>query len=71
VDLARYLAARARLVERALAARLPASRGKLRQAVRYSLLAGGTRIRPILTLAAAEVAGGSVAAALPFACASR
>ena len=69
MDLARYLAARARLVERALAARLPASGGRLRQAVRYSLLAGGKRIRPILTLAAAEVAGGSVGAALPFACA--
>jgi len=48
VDFERYLAARARLVERALAARFPPARARLRQAMRYSLLAGGKRIRPIL-----------------------
>jgi geranylgeranyl diphosphate synthase type II len=37
--------------------------------MRYSLLAGGKRIRPILTLAAAEAVGGSVRPVLPFACA--
>jgi geranylgeranyl diphosphate synthase type II len=69
VDLARYLAGRARLVERALAAALPARRGSLRGAMRYSLLGGGKRLRPILTLAAAEVAGAPPRRALPFACA--
>jgi geranylgeranyl diphosphate synthase type II len=69
MDLTRYLAARRRVVERALAARLPPGRERLRQAMRYSLLAGGKRIRPILTLAAAEVAGGAPRVALPFACA--
>jgi geranylgeranyl diphosphate synthase type II len=69
MDLARYLAARARMVERALAARFPPARSRLRQALRYSLLAGGKRIRPILTLAATEAVGGAVRAALPFACA--
>src|SRR5689334_14337648 len=46
----------------------PARRG-FREAVRYSLLAGGKRIRPILTLAAGEVAGVAPRVALPFACA--
>lgn len=36
---------------------------------RYSLLAGGKRVRPILCLAACEAVGGSVGAALPTACA--
>jgi geranylgeranyl diphosphate synthase, type II len=45
----------------------PASR--LFEAMRYSLLAGGKRLRPILALAACEAAGGELAAALGFACA--
>jgi geranylgeranyl diphosphate synthase type II len=69
MDVARYLAARAALVNRALAARLPASGTRLRQAIRYSLLAGGKRIRPILTLATAEVVGAPARLVLPFACA--
>ncbi len=39
------------------------------QAVRYSLFAGGKRIRPILCMAAAEALGGNVDAVLPVACA--
>ena len=35
----------------------------------YSLLAGGKRIRPILTLAACRLCGGETETALPFACA--
>src|SRR6266446_10350319 len=69
VDLERYLAARARLVERALAARFPPARTRLRQAMRYSLLAGGKRIRPVLALAAGEVCGAPARRVLPFACA--
>jgi geranylgeranyl diphosphate synthase type II len=69
VDLTRYLAARARLVERALAARFPPARTRLRQAMRYSLLAGGKRIRPILALAAGEACGAPARRVLPFACA--
>ena len=57
------------MVERALARSLPPGREQLRRAARYSLFAGGKRIRPILTLAAAEVAGGAAHTALPFACA--
>ena len=64
-----YLRARRRLVERALAAHLPPGRGVLRRAIRYTLLAGGKRIRPILTLACGEVAGAPPRRVLPFACA--
>ncbi len=38
-------------------------------AMRYSLLSGGKRIRPVLTLAIGEVLGVSDSAILPFACA--
>ncbi len=41
---------------------------RLHQAMRYSLFAGGKRIRPVLALAAAEVVGGKVLAAMPVAC---
>src|SRR5947208_14896602 len=37
--------------------------------MRYGLLGGGKRLRPIVALAAAEAAGGSARAVLPFACA--
>lgn len=38
-------------------------------AMRYSILAGGKRIRPVLLLAVCELFGGQTKAALPFACA--
>lgn len=40
---------------------------KLREAMRYSLLAGGKRLRPILCLAACELAGGNPILAMPTA----
>ena len=39
------------------------------EAMRYSLLADGKRLRPTLTLALCEICGGDAAAALPFAAA--
>ncbi len=39
------------------------------KAMEYSLTAGGKRIRPVMLLAACEMAGGSVDRAVPFACA--
>ena len=42
---------------------------RLLEAMRYSLEAGGKRLRPVMLLAACEMAGGDTAAALPFACA--
>jgi geranylgeranyl diphosphate synthase, type II len=43
--------------------------GDLEAAVRYALEPGGKRVRPVLCLAVAEAAGGSVEAALPAAAA--
>ena len=42
---------------------------ELREAIRYSLLSPGKRLRPLLVLLAAEACGGSIEAALPGACA--
>ena len=42
---------------------------RLREAIRYSLLAPGKRLRPLLVLWAAEACGGGVEAAIPAACA--
>ena len=69
MDLARHLDARRRIVDAALARVFPRSRRQLREAIRYSLLAGGKRVRPILCLAAGELAGAPVGRTLPFACA--
>ncbi len=41
----------------------------LAEAMRYSLLAGGKRIRPMLVLEFCRIAGGDVEAAMPVACA--
>ncbi|ESQ50582.1 hypothetical protein EUTSA_v10022750mg [Eutrema salsugineum] len=42
---------------------------KIHEAMRYSLLAGGKRVRPVLCIAACELVGGEESAALPAACA--
>ncbi|MBD2056662.1 polyprenyl synthetase family protein [Oculatella sp. FACHB-28] len=42
---------------------------KIYEAMRYSLMAGGKRLRPILCLATCELLGGSAAMAMPTACA--
>ena len=42
---------------------------RLQEAMRYSLLAGGKRVRPVLTLAFCEALGGHRQSALPLACA--
>lgn len=71
-DLAAWLAASTADVDRALDRLLPAATTPpptIHKAMRYSLFAGGKRIRPALLLAAAEACGGGRAAALPAACA--
>ena len=40
----------------------------LQQSMEYSLLAGGKRIRPVLTLETCRMCGGDPGRALPFAC---
>jgi geranylgeranyl diphosphate synthase type II len=59
-------------IDKALLASVPSARTKpatIHRAMRYSLLAGGKRLRPILCCAASEACGGSVNDALPAACA--
>lgn len=67
-----YLDERIRLIESALDGYLPAVDTlppRLHEAMRYSVFAGGKRIRPILLLAACEAVGGQLSSALPAACA--
>jgi geranylgeranyl diphosphate synthase type II len=69
-DLATYLEQRKTLVEDALDRSLPiVAPEKIYEAMRYSLLAGGKRLRPILCLAACELIGGTIDMAMPTACA--
>lgn len=66
-DLPSYLQDRCRVVEKALDRFLPSPRTRpatIHEAMRYSLLAGGKRLRPILSLAAAEACGGDFERAL-------
>ncbi|GAA0167059.1 acyltransferase [Lithospermum erythrorhizon] len=42
---------------------------KIHEAMRYSLLAGGKRVRPMLCLAACELVGGKESVAMPASCA--
>ena len=56
MDLSRYLKAQIALVDRALDRFLPKESVKpatIHKAMRYSLFAGGKRLRPVLTIAAA------------------
>ena len=71
MNLKKYLQIRQRKIDRALDGYLPKANTKpvtLHKAMRYSLFAGGKRLRPILCLAAAEACHGSIDNALPLAC---
>ena len=71
-DPAAELEVRRRLVEAALDGALPPESewpATIHRAVRYSLFAGGKRVRPLLVLAAGEAVGGETAALMPLACA--
>ena len=60
------------MIEKALYGYLPSSdtsEGKLIDAMRYSLEAGGKRVRPMLVMEFNAVCGGNPETALPFACA--
>lgn len=67
-----YLNGRKAQIDGALEGYLPGGQNDpsvICRAIRYSLLAGGKRIRPILCLAAAEAVGGRAEAVMPAACA--
>ena len=65
-DFSEYLKKSKNLIETALDDSLGPERPELlRSSMRYSLLAGGKRLRPILCLAACELAGGDLEKAIP------
>jgi len=71
-DLQKFLESRTVSVNAALNRFLPPEKTRpatIHKAMRYSLFAGGKRMRPALCLAAAAACGGREADAMPFACA--
>jgi geranylgeranyl diphosphate synthase, type II len=71
-DLPAYLAARRELVDAALERVLPGEEvapATVHRAMRYSVFAGGKRLRPILVIAGAEAVGAPAETVLPTACA--
>jgi geranylgeranyl diphosphate synthase, type II len=71
-ELSTYLDARHAEVEAALASVLPSPPdcpAVIHEAMQYSLMAGGKRLRPILCLASADAVGGDRSLAMPAACA--
>ncbi|XP_050227070.1 geranylgeranyl pyrophosphate synthase, chloroplastic-like [Mercurialis annua] len=65
-----YMVTKAKQVNKALDNAVPLRHPlKIHCAMRYSLLAGGKRIRPVLCIAACELFGGDESTAMPAACA--
>jgi geranylgeranyl diphosphate synthase, type II len=67
-----YIRSKVELIETALRTSFPEAWDtppRLAEAMNYSLLAGGKRLRPVLVLAAAESLGASIEGAVPVACA--
>lgn len=72
MNLHKYLLERKKMAEDALEELLPSvldTPSRLHEAIRYSVLSPGKRLRPILVMAGAEAVGGSSAEVLPAACA--
>ncbi len=72
VPLGTYLDTRKKIIDEALLRYMPGEDNYptvIFKAIRYSLFAGGKRIRPILCLASAEAVGGDAESILPVACA--
>jgi len=71
LDLKKFLNDRKKLIDETLEKIIPPENTfppNIHKAIRYSLLGGGKRIRPILTLSAHELVGGDYKSILPFAC---
>jgi geranylgeranyl diphosphate synthase type II len=72
MDLTHYLKERCELIDSRLVNAMPGETElpySLHSSMRYSTLAGGKRIRPILMIAACEAVGGDINSVLPAACA--
>jgi geranylgeranyl diphosphate synthase, type II len=69
-DFESYMLHKASSVNQALDRAVPLREPKkIHEAMRYSLLAGGKRVRPVLCIAACELVGGDEITAMPSACA--
>lgn len=71
MDLIQYFRERRDIIEKALDKFLPPESEYpeiIHKAIRYSVFAGGKRLRPILVMAGAEAVGGSIHDVLPIAC---
>ena len=71
-DLKNYIQERKEVIDKALERYLPkpaGPEGKVIEAMRYSVSAGGKRVRPILLMAACDAVGGDSKELLPAACA--
>ncbi|ESQ53412.1 hypothetical protein EUTSA_v10025481mg [Eutrema salsugineum] len=69
-DFMSYIIRKAESVNKALDSAVPLREPlKIHEAMRYSLLAGGKRVRPVLCIAACELVGGEESVAMPAACA--
>ncbi len=72
MDLKRYLDVKKRMIEQAMDGYLPSEKTEpqtIHKAMRYSVFAGGKRLRPILALASFELVNGKGKSILPAACA--
>ncbi len=72
MDLKPYLKKMQQMVDESLEKYLPRRDelpGSIHEAMRYSIFAGGKRVRPVLMLAACEAVDGDISKALPAACA--
>ena len=70
LDFGNYIADKNKAIEQALSDSVPEMYPeRLHESMRYSLLAGGKRIRPCLCIAACELMGGTMEVAMPTACA--
>jgi geranylgeranyl diphosphate synthase type II len=69
LDLKKYLSKKASAVNSALKKYLPKDNSIISKAMRYSVLAGGKRLRPVFVILAAELCGGKQENVMPAACA--
>ena len=68
-----YMVQKAISINQALDAAIPfkGHHDKIQEAMRYSLLEGGKRVRPVLCIAACELVGGTESIAMPLPVLSR
>ncbi len=69
INLQKYLSQNAKLVNSALKKFLPKDNSIISQSMRYSVLAGGKRLRPVFVILAADIFGVKAVNVMPAACA--